>query len=80
MEHPRLPYFPTGSECTSQYGSYYSGQNATITCTQSFEDIPNDYVNAVYVLEDSHSPFGFTIKIPLGLVNRKTEIGNLSVE
>jgi hypothetical protein len=36
MEHPRLPYFPTGSECTSQFGTYYNGQSATITCTQSF--------------------------------------------
>jgi hypothetical protein len=67
MEHPRLPYFPVGSQCTSQYGSFIAGQTATINCTQSFEDIPRDYVNAVYVLEDSVSPFGFSIKLPLGL-------------
>lgn len=67
MEHPRKPYSPIGSECTSQYGKYYEGQSVLLNCTQAFEDVPRDYVNAVYVLEDSVSPYGFSMKVPLSM-------------
>ena len=51
--HPRLPYFPLGGECKSEYGTFESGQSVLLNCTQDFEDIPKDYVNSVILLEDS---------------------------
>ena len=64
--HPRLPYFPLGGECKSEYGTFESGQSVLLNCTQDFEDIPKDYVNSVILLEDSEFPVVFEMKIPLG--------------
>lgn len=64
--HPRLPYFPLGGNCKSDYGKFDSGQSVLLNCTQDFEDIPIDYVNTVILLEDSQFPLIFEMKIPLG--------------
>ena len=64
--HPRLPYFPLGGNCKSEYGTFDNGQSVFLNCTQDFEYIPNDYVNTVILLEDSQFPLAFEMKIPLG--------------
>ena len=57
--HPRLPYFPLGGICKSDYGHFENGQSVLLNCTQDFEDIPGDYVNTVILLEDSNFPLVF---------------------
>ena len=64
--HPRLPYFPLGGICKSDYGTFQSGDSVLLNCTQDFAEIPMDYVNTVILLEDSQFPLTFEMKIPLG--------------
>jgi hypothetical protein len=64
---PRVPIGPSKSQCKSAEGSYTAGQSVLITCSQAFDDIPVGYVNAVSAFDNTNSPLGFSLKIPLSM-------------
>ena len=65
MGSPRLPIAPSASKCTTKAGSYTKGQSVSVSCTQSFDQIPTGYANVVTAFDGADYPLGFSMKVPL---------------
>lgn len=67
MSSPRVPIGPSKSNCVSKEGTYSSGQNVVINCTQGFSSIPTGYSNTVTAFDNTDFTLGFSLKIPLSM-------------